>query len=395
MKTYRLPFYCLGWVPLNQISPSATDATAVADDAAVGEEPTSPPPPGSQLMLVLGGGGGEGSSGIQNALLLSKFDFPSLSLSDQPVHRVGTDSDLPYRMAVHPRGDGLVCSFPNCCRHFEWELPKSRDYNMLALISPGRMLAELEGAGQQLALAFSADGRMLAVGGEDGHLRVFKWPQMEIILDKAEAHPTVKDLDFSFDANFLVSLGSSGPCRVWDLTSLKVVANLSRENGETFRFCRFSQNTNNSQILYIATMHDNKGRIACWDCLSWKRVGTSRIVRDSVSSFSVSMDGKLLAIGTPDGDVVVVNSDIQVQKVVKKAHLGIVTAVEFSQDSRALVSASMDSTVRVTLLDGKKSHGLKLWHFLLVIVVAILFLSWGWETHDGFFFGTKFLPGKQ
>jgi hypothetical protein len=33
------------------------------------------------------------------------------------VAKLGTGSDLPYRMAVHPGGDGLVCSFPKSCRY--------------------------------------------------------------------------------------------------------------------------------------------------------------------------------------------------------------------------------------------------------------------------------------
>ena len=33
---------------------------------------------------------------------------------------------------------------------------------------------------------------------QDGKLRVFKWPSMEIMLDEANAHASVKDLDFRF-----------------------------------------------------------------------------------------------------------------------------------------------------------------------------------------------------
>lgn len=133
----------------------------------------------NELMLVLGGGGGEGRSGVPNALLLARFDQTSRSLSEEPVsanlapsprenvlfrallatfpmlifvqfrlfnswkiqlncqlidllidfviifflrdpvwqvHRLGTGQDVPYRMALHPKGDGILCSFPNGCR---------------------------------------------------------------------------------------------------------------------------------------------------------------------------------------------------------------------------------------------------------------------------------------
>jgi prolactin regulatory element-binding protein len=32
------------------------------------------------------------------------------------VVEVKTKEEVPYRMAVHPRGDGVLCAFPNGCR---------------------------------------------------------------------------------------------------------------------------------------------------------------------------------------------------------------------------------------------------------------------------------------
>lgn len=46
---------------------------------------------------------------------------------------------------------------------------------------------------------------------QDGKLRVFKWPRMENILDQANAHASVKDLDFRSIAllNFNLSTSSN------------------------------------------------------------------------------------------------------------------------------------------------------------------------------------------
>ncbi|GAB2268580.1 hypothetical protein Dimus_003535 [Dionaea muscipula] len=59
---------------------------------------------------------------------------------------------------------------------------------------------------------------------QDGKLRVFKWPGMEAVIDEEQAHSTVNDLDFSLDGKFLIYVGGGGPCRVWDMTSLKGLA---------------------------------------------------------------------------------------------------------------------------------------------------------------------------
>ncbi|CAL9118574.1 unnamed protein product [Musa textilis] len=406
-KTYGFPIYCAAWVPIDRISAAAEaeaagkkkegggEAAAVEETAekkeqggggevAVAEEEAAEKKEqeGGQSfhtldpnrpLVALGGGGGEGRSGVPNVLLIAEFDLISRSLSDTPVFRLGTDADVPYRMAVHPGGDGVVCAFPKSCRWFDWDIPESKKTYKLALKSSAKILTPLEDVGLQLALAFDAEGSILATGGEDGHLRVFKWPSMENILDQTDAHSTVKDLDFSSNGKFLVSLGNSGPCRVWDLTSSTAIASLPRENGEIFGFCRFSRTRADNPILYVTAMHGNQAKLVSWDSLSWKRVGERKIGRDPISAFNVSMDGKHLAAGTVEGDIIILSSlDMRVQMTVKKAHLGIVTTLAFTQDSRALVSTSFDSTARVTVIESQKSSGPNLWLFVLVIMLAVL-----------------------
>ena len=141
---------------------------------------------------------------------------------------------------------------------------------------------------------------------------------------------------------------------------------------EVFAFCRFSQTNVKNQVLYIAAVRDRGACIVTWNTTTWKKVGSKQIVRDSISAFSVSADGKLLSVGTIQGDIVIVNSaSMQVQAVVRKAHLGIVTTMRFSQDSRALVSASMDSSARVTVIKEMKKNGFSLWIIIFIIIVAI------------------------
>ncbi|EEF36367.1 SEC12-like protein 2 [Ricinus communis] len=364
-QKYGVPFYSAAWVPYKLVrsklqsshSDHENDHEEIAD----------------QYYVLLAGGGGEGRSGIPNALVLSRFDFTFNSLSPQPVAKLGTGSDLPYRMVVHPGGDGLVCALPNSCRFFEWDEVKDNEAHKLGLKESEKALTQLEDVGQQLALAFNSESSALAVGGEDGRLRVFKWPSMEIFLNEAEAHPSLKDLCFSPDGKFLVSLGGRGPGRVWDVTSSTAVASLSKENDEVFASCRFSQTTDQTQVLYIAAITDKGGSIVTWDASSWNRIGSKHITRDGISSFNVSPDGKFLAVGTSQGDVLLLNSTrVRVQKVVRKAHLGMVTALAFSHDSRALVSASLDSSARVTLVQDVKSGGLSLWLIIFVILLAMV-----------------------
>ncbi|KAI9168943.1 hypothetical protein LWI28_004322 [Acer negundo] len=379
LQKYGVPFYGAAWVPYRHVRSKLLSSEGInKDDNDSGDRNRSEDEASStttcNYYVVLAGGGGEGRSGIPNAVVLSHFDFTSNSLSDQPVAKLGTGSDLPYRMAVHPGGDGIICALQNSCRFFEWDEVKSAEIHKLGLKESDKVLSQLENVGQQLVLVFNSEGSVLATGGEDGNLRVFKWPSIKIILNEAQAHASVKDLSFSPDGKFLVSLGNRGPGWVWDATSSTVVASLAKEKDEIFVSCRFSPINGQNPVLYIAAITDKGGSIITWNTSSWKRMRSKQVVQEPVSCFNISSDGKLLAIGTAQGDISIINStSLKVQTMVKKAHIGIVTALALSHDSRALVSASMDSSARVTLIsmDKKQSGGLNLWIIIFIILLSI------------------------
>ncbi|XP_011023488.1 PREDICTED: SEC12-like protein 2 isoform X1 [Populus euphratica] len=381
LQKYGVPLYSAAWLPLqfrHEDHDSSKQHEREQDKDK--EEITHASASSYEYYVVLAGGGGEGRSGIPNAVLLSHFDFSSNSLSPQPVAKLNLGSDLPYRMVVHPGGDGLICALPNSCRFFEWDEVKGNEDHKLGLKSSEKVLTQLEDVGQQLALVFNSDNSVLAVGGEDGNLRVFKWPSMEIIFKEAQAHASLKDLCFSPDGKFLVSLGGRGPGRVWDVTSSVAVASLSKENDEIFASCRFSQISDQTQVLYVAAITDKGSSIVTWNTSSWKRVSSKHVFREPVSSFNISPDGKFLAIGTAQGDVMLINStNMCIQTMIRKAHLGIVTALTFSHDSRALVSASMDSSARVTLVEDKKraagGSSLRIIIFIIIMAIVIYFLK--------------------
>uniref|UniRef100_A0A251T4Q3 Putative WD40/YVTN repeat-like-containing domain-containing protein n=1 Tax=Helianthus annuus TaxID=4232 RepID=A0A251T4Q3_HELAN len=242
-KKYGVPLYGASFVPHNALKSSGTDAKKEDEDS--GNRPN---------YVIFAGGGGEGRSGIPNSLVISLFDSASNSLSDQPVEKLETGDDLPYRMAVHPGGEGVVCLLPKSCSHLR------------------KCFDKLEDIGQQVAVTLSQDGSLLAVGGEDGTLRMF--------------NP---------DGKYLVSVGS-GPGRVWDISSSIAKASLSKENDEVFGFCKFSLNGESDPFLYVTAMRDRGGSIVKWNTTTWKRRSSKHVVWGPISAFNVSYDEKLLSM---------------------------------------------------------------------------------------------------
>lgn len=77
LKKYGVPLYSAAWLPYKQ---RRSKLQSTEDQGEEKEQITD-----DEYCVVLAGGGGEGRCGIPNAILLSRFDFSSNSLSPQPV----------------------------------------------------------------------------------------------------------------------------------------------------------------------------------------------------------------------------------------------------------------------------------------------------------------------
>ena len=83
-----------------------------------------------------------------------------------------TGDEAPYRLAVHPAGEAVVCSVGGDCRLFALRQEESKE---VKIVTAEREIQVLQGVGEQNCLVFSADGSRIAAGGDDGHLRVIEW----------------------------------------------------------------------------------------------------------------------------------------------------------------------------------------------------------------------------
>jgi len=361
LKHYGFPLFCASWVESHNILTLKEGEREEEEDKQQKKR---------RRYLIFGGGGGPGRTGVRNGLVLAHHDFDTDVLSEA-VHFYDTDDDPPYRMAIHPLDDSIICSFLNGCRRFELTSQDESEAKKIGIKPSEKALDQLENVGQQQSLVFSTDGLLLAAGGVDGHLRVFEWPSLKIVLDQPDAHKSIKDMDFSLDGNFLASLGDSGPCRIWNLSTSTPAASLSVDTGERFGSCRFSRDGVRS-LLFITVKQGEKGLIAYWDTNTWEKVGAQVIEKNPICAFNISSDGKFLATGTSEGDICIIKvSKMRPCQKVKGAHMFFVSSMEFSRDSRALVSASGDSSLKVTRIEEQKHEAGNLLFKIFMIFLAV------------------------
>ncbi len=197
------------------------------------------------------------------------------------------------------------------------------------------------------AVAFAPDGKALAtaggkVGRGHGPAPVKLWdPGTGKQLATLDGHTeTVNAIGFAPDGRTLLSAGEDGTVRVWDVTAGKRTAVLSIWKGEQVKSLAVSPD---GSRFAAGTVN---GGLGLWGLASGKRLQHRRRHDGPIWSVRFSPDGKLLATGGYDGAVRLAEVEGK-QVYFLGRHTGGALAVAFSIDGRALASGGGDETVRV------------------------------------------------
>eukprot|EP00262_Sarcandra_glabra_P008931 TRINITY_DN22881_c0_g1_i1.p1 TRINITY_DN22881_c0_g1~~TRINITY_DN22881_c0_g1_i1.p1 ORF type:complete len:382 (+),score=51.49 TRINITY_DN22881_c0_g1_i1:147-1292(+) len=313
-------------------------------------------------------------------LEIYSFDPKTTSLSSSPKANYVCEDGDPVSIAVHPSGDDFVCSTTSGCKLFE--LYGRANIKLLA-----KEIPILQSVGRQNCLAFSADGSRFATGGEDGHLRIFEWPSMHILLDEPRAHKSFRDLDFSLDSEYLASTSIDGCARVWKTNDGVPLTSLTRNPDEKIECCRFSRD-GTKPFLFCTVQKGDKVVTAVWDISTWNKIGHKRLLRKPASVLSISLDGKYLALGSNDGDICVVEvKRMEICHWSKRLHPGAcISSIDFCPSERLILSTSSAWGPVVTKLNVPADW--KDWQIYLVLLglflaSAILFYIF-FENSDTF-----------
>ncbi|HEV3260479.1 MAG TPA: sigma-70 family RNA polymerase sigma factor [Gemmataceae bacterium] len=186
------------------------------------------------------------------------------------------------------------------------------------------------------AVAFSADGKFLAAGGEDKTIRLWD-PTTGRLLHRLERHPaSASRLAFSPAGNVLASANEDNTVRLWDVTMRKELHRFAAQHPSALAF------SDDGKLLASGSWDDNTIRL--WDAASGKelhRLAARGGKHSVVPCLSFSPRGKVLASGHTGGMIVL--WDPVAGKVIRqwRAHDLWVTSVAFSPDGGTLLSGAV------------------------------------------------------
>ncbi len=237
----------------------------------------------------------------------------------------------------------------------------------------GAPLAASE-VGEVRTLAWSADGKTLAIGSRDGTVWAWKLPAAP---RRMGAHAeAVQELAFAPDNHRLVSASSDRAVRLWDLDADEVRV-LGGHEGPVLHVAWNSDGTRLASA-------DQDGSVRVWDTAQpsgralrghtsmvtalvaapegrtlasastdrtvrlWNLAsGSGRVVLEHAGplrALAMSADGRQVAAGGDDGVVGLWSPNRDVRKLL--GHVGAVLALAFSADGTLLVSAGADGIIR-------------------------------------------------
>jgi prolactin regulatory element-binding protein len=248
----------------------------------------------------------------------------------------------------------------------------------------------------QRIVRVSPNGKLMATGGIDGHVRVWHFPKMTKLVDISAHTKEIDDIDFTPDNKNLLSIAKDGIASMWSIKDGKEVLKLTWTPPEgvkyLFKRCRFAVIEGNPGKYRLFTLANplgktgkQKGFLQLWNTSTGKLNNIVEI-DESLSALAVRDDGRFVAVGTMFTGSVSIYVAFSLQKVlhVNGAHAMFVTGLEFipvtskeappisSDVETSVISFSVDNRICIHSL--RYRHTMPIW-VAIILIIIVLFLT--------------------
>ncbi|CAG5096376.1 Similar to PREB: Prolactin regulatory element-binding protein (Homo sapiens) [Cotesia congregata] len=242
----------------------------------------------------------------------------------------------------------------------------------------------------QRIVRVSSNGKVMATGGLDGVIRLWKFPQFEKMYDLKAHTKEVDDIDFNINGKFVATIAKDNRAFVWNVVEGKKYKELSwvPPNGAKYLFKRLrfkipNEKKSATQLYMLSNATSSKlpSYLQLWD-VDQGIIIKSAPYKETLSAIAVSDDGKFVAVGTMFSGSIDIYIAFSLQKAlhVSGAHSMFVTGLEFlpttldgpsitSNSETAVVSISVDNRICIHSIPFR--HALPFWLVTLLIILSI------------------------
>ncbi|WP_157474177.1 TIR domain-containing protein [Parafrankia sp. EUN1f] len=316
------------------------------------------------------------SVGTGHAVILARALAQNAHVVAGPALPGGVGPTLAATLAAVPTlassADEYCATIPRPCLGLVWSTQPAQ-HALLRTIRSGA-------GGSVNAVAFSADGRLLAAGGGDGTVRLWS-PATGTELPASLAHGEPVSTLAGAPAGQVIAVGGTGGAvRLWDPVARTNEVLAGHERGvtavafspdgkllvtagydEKVRLRDLAANVEKPALVgldgwvnAVAFSPDGKllatagydGTVRLWNPATGERQPTSADHRDAVNAVAYATDGHLIAFGGADGSVRLWDPAMETNSQALAGAEGSVAAVAFSPDG-SLLAASGDRKVRL------------------------------------------------
>jgi hypothetical protein len=197
-------------------------------------------------------------------------------------------------------------------------------------------------------LRLSPDGQTLAVGDDDGFVRIVRLDTFEVVATFPAHAGRVSDLDFSPDSRTLLTAGRDGTIRYWDIAATRKTRELKAPGA-----IPYSARINSSNPDRWVIMGDERGYLYAWDNVRGRIITEIKLHEGAVhaAAYQPGGGGTYFSAGA-DGEIKVRLSEGQRYTV--KAHDKTLRVAAYSHSGRLIYSAGDDRKVKVWPADAMK-----------------------------------------